>query len=84
VSLLIRAYGDEAEARFDSDGAQAGAKPAPGVSDEAVQHIGDTGTNSLLSFIGRPWHVELSMSGAEWQPTEAQLTEVARIAVSRL
>ena len=61
------------------------AKPAPGIGDDAYLVIGSgPGTNSSVSFKRGPWYLVLNMSGADWQPTETQLTEVAKLAVSRL
>lgn len=61
------------------------AKPASGIGDDAYLVLGSgAGANNSVSFKKGPWYLVLNMSGADWQPTETQMTAVAKLAASRL
>jgi hypothetical protein len=85
VSLTIHATGTDAPANFEAGRTVGNTKPAPGVGDDAYLILGSgPGTNFTVSFKKGPWYLDLTMSGADWQPTETQLTELAQLAAARL
>jgi len=85
VTLIIHPTGSDAPANFEAGRTLGDTKPAPGVGDDAYLIIGSgPGTNFAVAFKKGPWYLDLTMSGADWQPSETQLTELAELAAARL
>jgi hypothetical protein len=60
-------------------------KPATGIGDDAYMVFGSgPGANFAVSFKKSQWYLDMNLSGADWQPTETQMSELAKLAASRV
>jgi hypothetical protein len=85
VTVVVHDSPDDIGTGFDTLKSQPGTTQASGIGDDAYLVHGErVGDNYAVELKKGSWYLEINMSGAEWQPTDAQMTELGKDVASHL